>query len=144
MANGMASLSRLMANTGDPKSSRRRLLMAAVQSVLLYGVEVWADSLDRKIYRKELAQIQRRSALHVTSAYSTVSDSAVLVVAGIMTIHLITKDRLPQEEELDERHETRSWRADIQLGSKESEVAGREGSSNNRCSRCLLYTSRCV
>ena len=42
-----------------PKSTRRRLLIIAVQSVLLYGVKVWADSLNHKIYRKKLVQVQR-------------------------------------------------------------------------------------
>lgn len=92
-AKGVMSLSRLMANIGGPRSSRRRLLMAAVQSVLLYGSEVWADSLNRKTYRKKLGQIQKRSALRVASAYRTVSEPAVLVVAGVMPIDLLAKER---------------------------------------------------
>ena len=40
---GMLSLSRLMINIGGPKSSRRKILMAAVLSVELYGAEAWPD-----------------------------------------------------------------------------------------------------
>ena len=84
--------SRLMANISGPKSTRRRLLMAAVQSIILYGAEVWADSLNRKIYGKNhLAQVQRRSALRVASAYHMVSELAALVVARMMHIDLLAK-----------------------------------------------------
>lgn len=46
-AKGVSSLSRLMVNVTGPKFSKRRLLMTAVQSVLLYGAEVWADFLSK-------------------------------------------------------------------------------------------------
>ena len=48
-ARGVMSVSRLMANVGGPKSTGRRLLMRAVQSVLLYLTEVRANSLNCKI-----------------------------------------------------------------------------------------------
>lgn len=67
-AKGVTALSKLMANVSGPKSTKRRLLMTAVQSVLLYGAEVWADSLSKEKYRKRLGQVQRRSALRVASA----------------------------------------------------------------------------
>lgn len=92
-AKGVTALSRLMANTVGPKSSKRRLLMSAVQSVLLYGAEVWADSLNKEMYRKRLAQVQRRGALRVASAYRTVSEAAVLVIAGCIPIELLAMER---------------------------------------------------
>ncbi|XP_054272620.1 uncharacterized protein LOC128992900 [Macrosteles quadrilineatus] len=52
----ISSLSRLMANVGGPRSSRRRLLMSTVQSVLLYGAELWADALNKEVYRMRLAR----------------------------------------------------------------------------------------
>ncbi|XP_054257288.1 uncharacterized protein LOC128982350 [Macrosteles quadrilineatus] len=58
-ARSVAALSRLMANVGGPQSSRRRLLMSAVQSVLLYGSEVWADALNKEAYRSRFARVQR-------------------------------------------------------------------------------------
>ena len=39
-----SSLSRLMANIGGPKPGKRKLLMSVVNSVLLYGSEVWVDT----------------------------------------------------------------------------------------------------
>jgi len=92
-ARGVSSLSRLMTNTGGPRSSKRRLLMTSVQSVLLYGAEIWADSLSKKKYRTRLAQVQRRAALRVASAYRTVSEPAVLVIAGVIPISLLARER---------------------------------------------------
>ena len=92
-AAGVAALSRLMANVGGPISTRRRLLMGATQSVLLYGAEVWADALDKEVHRKRLAQVQRRGALRVASAYRTVSEPAVMVIAGVIPVALLAKER---------------------------------------------------
>lgn len=92
-AAGAASLSRLMANVGGPKAGRRRLLMSSVQSVLLYGSEIWAHVLSKEMYRTRLGQVQRRAALRVASAYRTVSEPAVLVIAGVIPIALLARER---------------------------------------------------
>lgn len=92
-AAGVTALSRLMANVGGPSSSKRRLLMSAVQSVLLYGSEIWAVALNRDYNRKQLLRVQRRGALRVASAYRTVSEPAVLVIAGVIPIHLLARER---------------------------------------------------
>ena len=89
----VAQLSRLMANVGGPKSSRRRLMMSAVQSVLLYGAEVWADALNIEFYRIRIARVQRQAALRVCSAYRTVSEPAVLVIAGVIPVKLLAGER---------------------------------------------------
>ncbi|CAD7080525.1 unnamed protein product [Hermetia illucens] len=67
-AAGVSALSRLMANIGGPSSSRRRFLMSSTQFVLLYHAEVLADALNEEVYRKRLAQVQRRGDLRVVSA----------------------------------------------------------------------------
>lgn len=93
-AKGVTALSRLIANTSRPKSSKRRLLMSTVQSVLLYGAEFWAVvALSKEKYRKRLAQVQRQAALRVASSYRTVSEPAVLVIAGIAPIALLARER---------------------------------------------------
>lgn len=89
----VARLSRLMANTSGPKSSKRRLLMTTVQSILLYGAEVWADTLQKDIYRRRVVSVQRRSALRVACAYRTVSEPAVFVIAGVIPIDLLARER---------------------------------------------------
>ncbi|XP_018799939.1 PREDICTED: uncharacterized protein LOC108975699 [Bactrocera latifrons] len=87
------ALSRLMANTGGPLASRRKLRMDTTQSVLLYGSEIWADTLNVENRRKVLAEVQRTAALRVASAYRTVSEPAVLVISGVIPIDLLAKER---------------------------------------------------
>lgn len=88
-----AQLSRLMANTGGPLSSKRRLLMEASNSILLYGCEIWAETLNVKQRAKTLLAAQRRSALRITSAYRTVSETAVLLIAGMTPIDIYAQER---------------------------------------------------
>ena len=87
------SLSRLMPNISGPKSSKRRILMSVTHSILLYGAEIWADALNVAKYRRRIASVQRRCALRVVCAYRTVSEAAVLVIAGVIPIDLMAKER---------------------------------------------------
>ncbi|XP_033218195.1 uncharacterized protein LOC117173664 [Belonocnema kinseyi] len=82
-----------MANIGGPKTSRRRLLMSVMHSILLYGAEVWADALKIEKYRKRMAGVQRRGAQRVACAYRTVSEPATLVIAGVIPIDLLAAER---------------------------------------------------
>lgn len=88
-----ASLSRLMANIGGPKQSKRNLLAATVNSILLYGCELWADTLNAECRRKIMASVQKTAALRVASAYRTVSEPAVLVISGNIPIDLLARER---------------------------------------------------
>lgn len=94
-----AALSRLMANIGGPTESKRKLLLATVQSVLLYGSEVWADSLKAEYRRKALGAAQRTAALRSASAYRTVSEAAVLVISSTIPIELVAAERKKRWEQ---------------------------------------------
>lgn len=87
------ALSRVMANTIGPWQSKRRLLMRTAESIMLYGAEVWADALRCELYRKRMAAVQRRGALRVACSYRTVSEPAVLVIAGVIPIDLLAQER---------------------------------------------------
>lgn len=87
------ALSRLMGNIRGPGQNKRRLLMSVTHSIMLYGCEVWADALRIEKYRKRMAAVQRRGALRVTCSYRTVSEPAVLVIAGIVPIDLMALER---------------------------------------------------
>jgi len=88
------SLSRLMANVGGPRSGRRRLLMSTVNSILLYGSEVWAPIVqEKKKYLQMITAVQRRGALRIACAYQTVSAVAIQVVAGVVPIDLMANER---------------------------------------------------
>lgn len=86
-------LAKLMANVGGPRQSKRKLLMATTNSILLYGSEIWGEALRAKSKKKTLLAVQRTAALRVASAYRTVSEAAVLVVSGIIPIDLLALER---------------------------------------------------
>ncbi|XP_015437623.1 PREDICTED: uncharacterized protein LOC107192801 [Dufourea novaeangliae] len=88
-----ASMSRTMANIGGPRPCMRRLLMRTTEAILLYGAEVWADALQHEKYRKRLAAVQRRRALLVACSYCTVSEPAIMVVAGVIPTNFLVKER---------------------------------------------------
>lgn len=87
------ALARLMANIKGPASSKRKLLMDTTQSIMLYGAEIWADAMKIEKYRKRIAAVQRRGALRVACSYRTVSEPAVMVIAGVIPIDLLALER---------------------------------------------------
>lgn len=89
----MTALSMIMANTFGPGQMKKRLLMSTVNSILLYGAEIWADALKVKKYRKRMIAVQARGAHRIASAYRTVSYEAVLVIAGVIPIDLLANER---------------------------------------------------
>lgn len=101
-----AQLSRLMSNIGGPLPKKRKLLMEACNSILLYGCEIWARSLCTKQRAHKLLAVQRTAALRVTSAYRTVSASAVQVIAGMIPIDLVAEERLKLFEAKRNQNET--------------------------------------
>ena len=60
--------------------------------LLLYGVEIWADALRVRKYKRGMSAVQQSVALTMACSYRTVSESSVLVIAGI-----IPTDQLAQE-----------------------------------------------
>ncbi|XP_030746169.1 uncharacterized protein LOC115874997 [Sitophilus oryzae] len=85
--------SRLMLNVGGPKQIRRSLLSSVVTSVLTYGISLWADALRIRGTRKRVAAVYRLSALRVASAFRTVSEDAVCIIAGILPIGILAEER---------------------------------------------------
>ncbi|XP_054283430.1 uncharacterized protein LOC129000490 [Macrosteles quadrilineatus] len=51
------------------------------------------DALNKEAYRVRLARVQRQAALRVPSAYRTVSEPAVLVIAGVIPVKLLAAER---------------------------------------------------
>lgn len=86
-------LSRLMANIGGPKPCKRRLIMTTVESILLYGAEIWADALNKEYCRRRIAAVQRTGALRIACSYRTVSSAAVTVIANVIPIDLLARER---------------------------------------------------
>ena len=67
--------------------------MSVVNSVMLYGSEVWADTVKIAKYRQKISSVQRQAALRIASAYHTVSLAAIQVVASVIPIDLLALER---------------------------------------------------
>ena len=76
-----------------------RLLIEVAHSIMLYGAEVCAKAQEISKYRSRLASVQRRILLGVACAYRSVSKKAVLVIADIIPIDLLGKERAVVYEE---------------------------------------------
>ena len=97
-----AALARLMPNIGGPKECKRRLLNSVIHSKILHAAEIWAEALVKVRTRRRLASVQRRSALRVISAYRTVSEAAVLVLASTPPIDLLAQEKQETYNEFQE------------------------------------------
>ena len=91
--NTVMALSRLMPNIGGSREMKRRLLNSVIHAKMLYGAPIWAEAMQRKWTRQKLGSLQRRSAMRITSSYSTVSKSAVLVLTSTPPIDLLAMER---------------------------------------------------
>ncbi|XP_065161188.1 uncharacterized protein [Atheta coriaria] len=83
------ALARLMPNVSGPKQAKRRLLMHAVTSVMLYGAPAWVEGRGTDICRRILEPTYGRCALRIIQAYRTVSGEAATLLAGMPPIDLL-------------------------------------------------------
>jgi hypothetical protein len=83
----------IMPNTRGPRASRRKVLALAMQSTILYAAPVWHTALDKQVNKIKVASAQRSLALRVCSAYRTVSGDAAVVLAGLVPLHLLARER---------------------------------------------------
>lgn len=89
-----AQLSRLMPNLGGPREKRRRLLVAVVHSVLLYGAPSWAGTLEFIPENvRQLNKSQRKVLLRSICGYRTVSEVAVGVLSSTPPADLLAIER---------------------------------------------------
>ena len=111
-----------MPNIGGPKQKIRALLSSVVTSVLTYGIPIWADVLRTQDLRRKIASEYRLSALRVASAFRTVSEDAVCIIAGMLSIEVLSEERralyqqkgatIPKPEELrkqERRNSIQRW-----------------------------------
>lgn len=86
------NLARIMPNISAARPKMRKLLACVAHSIILYGAPVWASKMSHTGIR-ELAKVQRRTALRVASAYRTVSTEALLVIADMPPIEIMATER---------------------------------------------------
>ena len=92
-------LARLMPNIGGPVATKRRIIAAAAQAIILYGAPTWIKVLKYKKHRKKLENSQRSLLIRICSAYRTTSTEALQVMANIPPLSLLAEERTRAHEE---------------------------------------------
>ena len=54
---------------------------------------VWRLALKRESYKQAILRIQRKAAIRISSSYRTISNSAVMVIAGTIPIGIKARER---------------------------------------------------
>lgn len=109
------ALSVLLPNIKGPRASKRRVMCNAIQANVMYGAEIWVGAIKTRMCKEMLSSTQWQMALRVCSAYCTVSEKALQVVAGQIAIHLLTLER-----ENIQKEKRRSWRDNIEIRGKKA------------------------
>ncbi|XP_044745099.1 uncharacterized protein LOC123306963 [Coccinella septempunctata] len=77
-----------------PASRKRRILVAAAISRLLYGAEIWAESLSTyTTARDKIRKAQRGVVVSSNRAYKNVSGIAALIIAEMIPADLFTEEK---------------------------------------------------
>lgn len=87
------TLNILLANVGGPTMSKRRVLAGALQSAILYAAPIWAGALGIKRNAAKLKTYQRSIALRCCSGYCTVSAEAAVLLATLIPLELLVRER---------------------------------------------------
>ena len=64
-----------------------------VTLILTYGTAIWGEAHKIEKYRRKMAAVNLLSALRVSSAFPTVSDDAVCIIAGLVLIEILAVER---------------------------------------------------
>ena len=92
-ARAMKKLMGLMPNRKGPGQKTRKILAAAVYSVILYASPAWESTVRRACHLAKLIKIQRVINIRVTQAYRTTSSDALCVLAGYPPMRLMIESR---------------------------------------------------
>ncbi|CAB0039103.1 unnamed protein product [Trichogramma brassicae] len=89
----IGALTKIMPNSGGPRSSRRKLYAYVVDSILLYGAPVWSTAAQKRAYIRQAESAHRRACLRVIGGRPHVSYEATYVLAGIPPLALFADER---------------------------------------------------
>uniref|UniRef100_A0ABD2WE79 Reverse transcriptase zinc-binding domain-containing protein n=1 Tax=Trichogramma kaykai TaxID=54128 RepID=A0ABD2WE79_9HYME len=95
-ASVIGALTRIMPNSGGPRSSRRKLYAHVVDSILLYGAPIWSTAAQKRAYIRQAESAHRRVCLRVIGGRPHVSYEATFVLAGIPPLVLLADERAQQ------------------------------------------------
>lgn len=84
------ALTRILPNLRGPSENKRRLYMAMIHSIMMYGAPVWQPSITNKEIAL-LITVQNLMAKRIIAAYRTVSGVAARTLANIPPANLLAK-----------------------------------------------------
>lgn len=87
----------LMPKFGGASDNKRRILAGVMDSIILYGPEVWKEALKVHRYRQMIVTLERRVALRICSAYRTTSTEALRVIGRRIPLVLLADERTSNE-----------------------------------------------
>lgn len=89
----VAMLERVMPNMGGPSSAQRTVLCGVVHSIILYGAPIWHEVINKRTQRETIEKPHRRTLLRIISAFRTAPTLGLLVIAGLLPIDLLIRER---------------------------------------------------
>uniref|UniRef100_A0ABD2X242 Reverse transcriptase domain-containing protein n=1 Tax=Trichogramma kaykai TaxID=54128 RepID=A0ABD2X242_9HYME len=89
----IGALTRIMPNSGGPRSSRRKLYAHVVDSILLYGAPIWSTAVQKRAYIRQAESAHRRACLRVIGGRPHVSYEDTYVLAKIPPLVLLADER---------------------------------------------------
>ncbi|CAB0040007.1 unnamed protein product [Trichogramma brassicae] len=89
----ICALTKIMPDSGGPRSSRRKLYAHVVDSILLYGAPIWSTATKKRAYIRQPEAAHRRAVLRVIGGRLHVSYVAIYVLAGIPLLALLADER---------------------------------------------------
>jgi len=92
------SLARILLNTRGPKQEQRKLIASVVTSQVLYAAPVWAKAATTPSYMSGVARTHRLCATRISCAFRTISEEAVLVIAGLVPVQELVREAVEVEE----------------------------------------------
>uniref|UniRef100_A0ABD2WJQ6 Reverse transcriptase domain-containing protein n=2 Tax=Trichogramma kaykai TaxID=54128 RepID=A0ABD2WJQ6_9HYME len=92
-ASVIGALTRIMPNSGGPRSSRRKLYAHVVDSIFLYGAPIWSTAAQKRAYIRQAESAHRRACLRVIGGRPHVSYEATYVLSGIPPLVLLADER---------------------------------------------------
>ncbi|CAK9829672.1 Putative 115 kDa protein in type-1 retrotransposable element R1DM [Anthophora retusa] len=96
----MNSMGALLGNIKGPTQGKKKLLTNVGQSIFLYGVPIWGNSIGKGKNKEMVGKVSRACALRIAAAYRTVSTEAAEVIASSPPLELIAIMRKEKYERL--------------------------------------------
>lgn len=104
------ALTRIMPNLRGPGEKKRRLYVAIIESIVMYGAPVWGRALMKsKPALRLIGRLQRPVANRVCVAYRTVSRDAAMLLARQPPYELVAEERLRVYERCAELRSQDNW-----------------------------------